>query len=206
MRKETAMRDNRWSIIIVTVLVLLTPIIKATGADLTPLADCSAKVFNEINRTKSWSGKPPEGCPAKVTVSKTVNGAQVTAWFTDVDGAEWVMTALTVLMGYRELADATALVKGNKEILLRVQKLGDCLDSIVKRNDPAECRYKSSKEYFSGDKMGVERHWEIWLDDDRRKSVINYIIGDTEQIPYPPVDLGPAESLPPGTDLHLLIR
>jgi hypothetical protein len=204
------MKDTEWPTIYISLILfictLLLPTSKTAGADLLPLADCSAKVFKEINLTKSWSGKPPEGCQAKIAVSKTSNGAQVTAWFTDVSKAEWVMTSLTVTMGYQELANSTEVAKGNKEIIARAQKLGDCLDSIVMRNDPAECRYRSSKEYYASGKIGTERHWEIWLDDDGRKSTVNYIIGDTEQIPYPPADLGPTESLPPGTDLHLLIR
>ncbi|GAM11626.1 hypothetical protein OR1_03942 [Geobacter sp. OR-1] len=169
------------------------------------LADCSVKVFSEISNTKSWSGKPPEGCHANVSVAKKVDGAQVITWITDRNEADWVMTSLTVQMEYSELATPMALAKGNKDVMSRARRLGNCLDSIVNNNDPSECRYKASKEYYASEKIGTERHWEIWLDNGR-KSIVDYIIGDTANIPYPPSDLNQGESLPPGTELHLHIR
>jgi len=159
-----------------------------------------------MNKTGTWTGKNPEGCHAKTMVTDSSNGILVTAWIMDREETEWVMTSLTVMMGYSEVSSPKALASGGKEIMERAERLGKCLIPVVKQNNPMDCRYSSYKEYSAGEEMGIERHWKIWLDDDGRKSVLNYIIGNTETLPFPDADLNPVNSLPPGTDLHLHFR
>jgi hypothetical protein len=190
-------------------MVLLLMLLHAgqtSAADLSSLASCATKVFSEINQSHAWSGKAPAGCVARVTVEKWVDGAQVTTWITEQREERWVRTSFAVLMGYTEIADTKVLKKVNNEILSRARHLGRCLDSLIKVNDPQDCRYKATKDYYVGEKTGTEERWLIWLDDDGRRSVVEYLFGDTVATPSPPADLYTGELLPPGTDLHILLR
>jgi len=178
----------------------------ADASELASLADCTSSVFNEIHRTKQWSGKAPSDCSAKVSVEKRSDGALVTAWVTDRTAGGWKRTAYVVLMGYSEIADGTALARGNRDVKERAGRLGRCLDSLITVNDPLYCRYKATKEYYAEEKMGTERRWLIWLDDNGRQSAVEYVIGDTTYSPAPPADIFSGEQLPPGTDFHILLR
>jgi hypothetical protein len=196
-----------WKFISSVAVFMLFYSTAALGADLTHLANCSIMVFNEIAKTgTTWSGKQPEGCYAKIKVTYTSDGPQVTAWFTDKADDEWAMTSFTVNMNYSEISNPKALAVGNRDIVSRAQKLGKCLNPIVKHNDPSGCLYTSNKEYSAGEMFGTERNWKIWLDDDLRKTILNYSIGDMETLPSPDAGFNPGESLPPGTELHLLLR
>lgn len=190
----------------VVLLLSLCAVQYADAANLASLADCASSVFNEINRTKQWSGKAPAGCPAKVSVEKRSDGALVTTWVTDRTAGGWKRTAYVVLMGYSEIADGTALAKGNRDVKERAGRMGRCLDSLITVNDPLYCRYKATKEYYAEEKMGTERRWLIWLDDNGRQSAVEYVIGDTAYSPAPPADIFSGEQLPPGTDFHILLE
>lgn len=191
-------------------ILLLLPLLLtsqlASAADLGPLASCATKVFNEINRTRAWSGKAPAGCAARVAVEKWADGAQVTTWISEGGEGGWRRTTYAVLLDYAEIADAKALQRGNRDVLARAGRLGRCLNSLLTENDPLDCRHKATKDYYVGEKMGTERRWLIWLDDGGRQSVVEYLYGDTVLTPTPPADLFSGEPLPPGTDLHILLR
>jgi len=192
----------RYFILLLSLLV--TP--HADASELAPLADCASSVFNEINRTKAWSGKAPSGCAAKVSVEKRTDGALVTTWVTERTAGGWMRTAYVVLMGYAEIADGKVLARANRDVKERAARLGRCLDSLMTVNDPLYCRYKATKEYYAEEKMGTERHWLIWLDDNGRQSAVEFVIGDTTPSPAPPADIFNGEQLPPGTDFHILLQ
>ncbi len=191
-------------------MMLLLTILQAGqptfGADLVPLASCATKVFDEISSTRAWSGKSPVGCSTHVAVEKWADGAQVTTWITEGNEGGWVRLSYATKMGYTEIADAKALHQGNKDLQSRAKRLERCLNSLLTANDPLDCRYKASKEYDVGEKMGTMRRWLVWLDDGGRQGVVEYLSGDTVATPTPPADLFSGEPLPPGTDLHILLR
>lgn len=178
----------------------------ASAVDLGPLAACATGVFSEINKSHAWSGRAPADCPARVTVDKYPDGALVTAWLRSGPPGAEMRTSYSVLMGYREIADAKALASANRDVLARGRRLERCLNSLVTINDPLECRYKATKEYSVGETTGTERRWLVWLDDGGRQSLVEYRYGDTITEPDPPADLYSGERLPPGTDLHILLR
>lgn len=178
----------------------------AFAVDLGPLSSCATKVFKEINITRAWSGKAPVGCATHVAVEKWTDGAQVTTWITEGKEGGWVRTSYATIMGYAEIADAKTLQQSNKEVLARARRLERCLNSLLTENDPLDCRYKATKEYEAGERMGTMRRWLIWLDDGGRQSVVEYLYGDTVATPTLPADLFSGEPLPPGTDLHILLR
>lgn len=186
-------------------LVLLTGQ-AASAAELGSLTTCSTKVFKEINSTHAWSGKSPPGCAANVAVEKWTDGVQVTSWNTATVTGGWIRTTFAVLMRYAEIADAKTLQKASKDILTRSRKLERCLNSLITVNDPLDCRYKATKEYYAGEKMGIERRWLVWLDDEGRKSMVEYVYGDTVVTPTPPADFFTGQPLPPGTELHILLK
>jgi hypothetical protein len=109
-------------------------------------------------------------------------------------------------MSYREIANAQELRKANSDLLARAGRLESCLNSLLTKNDPLDCRSKSTKEYFAGEKIGTERRWLVWLDDKGRRSMVEYLSGDTTITPSPSPDISPGQSLPPGTDFHILLR
>jgi hypothetical protein len=178
----------------------------ALAVELGTLVSCATSVFNEIHRTHAWSGKAPADCPARVMVDKYTDGAVVTVWSWSGPPGAAVRTTYSVLMRYPELADAKALVTANRDVKARGRRLERCLNSLITVNDPLDCRYKATKEYSVGETTGTERRWLIWPDDEGRQSLVEYLISDTVATPDPPVDLYSGEQLPPGTDLHLLLR
>ena len=178
----------------------------ASAVDLGQLASCATSIFSEIHRTRAWSGKAPADCPARVRADKYSDGVLVTAWSRSGSPGAEVRTAFSVLMTYPEIAASKALAKANRDILVRGRHLERCLNSLITVNDPLDCRYKATKEYSVGETTGTERRWLVWIDDKGRQSLVEYLSGDTVFTPDPPVDLYSGEPLPPGIDLHLLLR
>ncbi len=190
--------------LIIPVLLLAT--FPAAAADMTGLAECTTKVFTEINRTQKWSGKAPTGCPARVAVEKRSGGIFVIAWGVRPTDGGWVRTAFSAGMGYAEVADKKELARANRDIMARAGRIGRCLDSIMSVNDPLECRDQATRSYLAGEETGTEDKRLIWLDDNGRHTVAEYSYGTTTATPTPPADLFGGQSLPPGMiiDLHLL--
>lgn len=187
------------------ILALLSISFPASAADITSLAGCATRVFDEINHTHKWSGKTPAGCSAEVAVEQHPDGVFVTIWAIENAGNGWVRTAFSAAMGYDEIARKKELAKANRDIMARAGRLGRCLNSIIKVNDPLECRDHATKSYLVGEETGTENKRLIWLDDNGRYAVAEYSFGDTEATPDPPADLFSTPPLPPGTilDLHL---
>ncbi len=178
----------------------------ARALDVKPLADCSVKVFREINRNNSWSGRVPAGCSADVHVEKRVSGIFVTTWLSSSSHDGWERLALSSAMSFAEVARKQKLEKAGRDITDRAVRIGRCLDSIIRVNDPLECRDYATKTYSAGEDLGVEFNRSIWLDDSGRHSVVEYAYGDTERINADPADLFDGPALPPGLDLKLHIR
>ena len=185
--------------------MLLSLALPVFAADIAGLAECTTKVFNEINKTHKWSGKPPAGCSARVRVEKRPAGAFVTAWAFETVAGGWVRTAFSAAMDYPEIAGKKALATAISDIMTRARHLGRCLESINTVNDPLDCRYHANKSYLVGEETGTEMERLVWLDDQGRHTVVEYSFGDTSATPSPPVDLFGGEPLPPGLiiDLHL---
>ena len=186
-----------------TILFVHAVCIPARAVELQPLADCSIKVFREINRSHVWSGKPPKGCAAEVYVEKRPNGIFVTTWNSGSSESGWVRVSLSAAMGFFEVADRKTLEKAGRDISARAARIGRCLDSIIRVNDPLECRDYATKTYSAGEETGVEYKRNVWLDDDGRHSVVEYAYGDTRAAVIPPADLFGGPALPPGTNLNI---
>jgi hypothetical protein len=184
-------------------LALLFIIIPAEAVELRPLADCTVKVFREINRTSAWSGKRPKGCLADIHVEKRPAGIFVTVWNSGTSEQGWVRVSLSSAMGFYEVADRKALAKGSHDITARAARIERCLNSIIEVNDPLECRDYGIKSYLAGEELGVEYKRQIWLDDGGRHSVAEYAYGDTQATVTPPADLFGGSALPPGTKLNI---
>lgn len=195
---------RRLALFLITLCLLAAP--PATAAELGALVSCATSVFSEIHKTHAWSGKAPADCPARVRVDKFTDGALVTAWSWNGPPGAGARTTYTVMMSYPELSAAKALATASRDVKARGRRLERCLNSLLTVNDPLECRYKATKEYSVGETTGTERRWLIWLDDEGRQSLVEYLVSDTIPTPDPPVDLYSGERLPPGTDLHLLLR
>ena len=178
----------------------------AFAVDLGQLASCTTAVFSEIHHTRAWSGKVPSECPAGVRVDKYTDGVLVTAWARSGSPGGEVLTAFSVLMTYPEIAASKALASATRDVAARSRHLEQCLNSILTVNDPLDCRYKATKEYSVGETTGTERRWLVWLDDAGRQGLVEHLAGDIVLTPDPPVDLYQGEPLPPGIDLHLLLR
>jgi hypothetical protein len=178
---------------------------QALAADVSLLAGCTNKVFDEINRTRKWSGKAPAACPATIVVEKRTDGVLVTAWATRSAEGGWVRTAFSGAMGYGEIARKKELAKAGRDIMARAKRLERCLESINTANDPLECRDRATKSYSAGEESGVENDRIVWLDDDGRHTVVEYAFGNTDATPSSPADLFNGQQLPPGTiiDLHM---
>ena len=176
----------------------------APAADITMLAGCVNKVFNEIHQNHKWSGKAPAACPATIVVEKREDGVLVTTWATRSVEGGWVRTAFTGAMGYDELARKKGLAAAGRDILARARRLDRCLDSINTVNDPLECRDRATRSYDAGEESGVEDDRIVWLDDNGRHTVAGYAYGNTASTPSPPADLFNGQELPPGMiiDLH----
>lgn len=188
--------------------VLMLASFPASAADMIGLAECTTKVFTEINRTQKWSGKAPSGCKARVAVEKRPSGIFVIAWGVQPTDGGWVRAAFSAGMGYAEVAVKNELVRANHDILNRAERIERCLNSIITVNDPLECRDRATKSYLAGEETGTENNRLIWLDDNGRHTVAEYSYGTTTATPAPPADLLSDQSLPPGMtiDLHLLRR
>jgi hypothetical protein len=189
-------------------LLALVPVFlsaQAPAADISLLAGCTNKVFDEINRTHKWSGKAPAACPATIVVEKRTDGVLVTAWATRSAEGGWVRTAFSGAMGYGEIASKKELARAGRDIMARARRLERCLDSINTVNDPLECRDRATKSYAAGEESGVENDRIVWLDDDGRHTVVEYAFGNTTSTPSPPAELFNGQQQPPGMiiDLHL---
>jgi len=98
------------------------------------------------------------------------------------------------------------LEKAGRDITTRAARIGLCLDSIIRVNDPFECRDHATKTYSAGEDLGVEYNRSIWLEDSGRHSVVEHAYGDTEKVIAEPADLFDGPALPTGLDLKLHIR
>lgn len=192
-------------IITLIIPVLLFTTQPAFAADITDLADCATKVFNEINHTQKWSGKAPAGCSARVRVERHPTGLFVIVWDTETTDGGWVRTAFSAGMGYGELVEKKELSRARKDIMARAARIGRCLESIITVNDPLECRDRATKSYIAGEETGIENKRLIWLDDDGRHTVAEYSFGNTTATPSPPADLFDGQPLPPGMFIDLLL-
>jgi hypothetical protein len=107
-------------------------------------------------------------------------------------------------MGFYEVANQKALKRAARDITSRTMRIERCLDSIIRVNDPLECRDYATKTYAVGEESGVEHTRSIWLNDNGRHSVVEYAYGDTSGTTVSqPADLFGGPALPPGTDLHI---
>lgn len=185
--------------------IIVTVSVPVVAVDLTPLVDCSLKVFRVINRTKQWSGKVPEGCSAEIYVEKRGDGIFVTAWNKSASEQGWVRVSLSSALGYYEVADKKTLEKAGRDVRARAARIERCLDSIIRVNDPLECRDHATKTYSAGGEIGVENKRSIWLDDNGRHIVVEYAYGDARGAVTPSVDLFSGPALPPGTNLNINI-
>jgi hypothetical protein len=198
---EVPMRHLFW----LAAIFVLTTSIPAGAVELRPLADCSIKVFREINRGKAWSGKRPEGCAFDIHVEKRPAGIFVTTWNKESSEHGWMRVSFSAAMGFSEVADRKTLERAGHDITARAVRLERCLDSIVRVNDPLECRDHATKTYAADDRIGVEHKRSIWLDDNGRHSVAEYAYGDSHAAVNPPADLFSGQALPPGMNLNILL-
>jgi hypothetical protein len=172
--------------------------IQAQALELQPLATCTVKVFKEINRTRAWSGKRPEGCLADIYVEKRANGIFVTAWYRGTSEQGWTRVSLATAMGFFEVADNKSLEKAALDLTARSTRIERCLNSIIQINDPLECRDSATKTYSAGDETGIEYKRLVWLDDDGRHVVAEHAYGSTRTTNSPPADLFRGPALPSG--------
>lgn len=187
-----------------TLLIVFTSGVPAQAVELTPLVDCSLKVYRVINKSRQWIGKAPDGCQAELYVEKRAEGIFVTAWNRGNSQQEWVRLSFSSAMGFFEIADTQALEKAERDITARAARIGRCLDSIIRVNDPLECRDYATKTYSAGDEIGIEYKRTVWLDDNGRHSVAGYDYGDAHAtVVGPPADLFGGPALPPGTNLNI---
>lgn len=168
------------------------------ASEVTVLAACNVKIFEEINRTREWSGEPPAGCPATVALEKRQEGIFVTSWKTEKVEGGWISTAFSTAVGYGEIADRKDLATANRDIMSRAKRLDKCLDSILSANDPLECRQMAVKSYEAGDAIGEENRRTIWLDDNGRHAVVEFSHGNSEMEKTEPADLLETPPLPDG--------
>jgi hypothetical protein len=183
---------------IFTIVISLLSATLSYAFDVTALATCNVKIFEEINRTREWSGKPPAGCPATVALEKRQGGIFITSWKTQGVEGGWISTAFSSAVGYGEIATKKDLEAANHDIMSRAGRLGRCLDSIISANDPLECRQRGIKSYLAGESMGEENRKTIWLDDNGRHTVVEFSYGNSEMEPTEPADLLKTPPLPAG--------
>ncbi len=193
-------------LICLTICIAFSMCLSAQAVELQPLAGCAIKVFRGINRSHVWSGKVPVGCSNDIYVEKRPSGIFVTSWVSSSSESGWERLALSVAMGYHEVANRKSLQQAEGDISARTARIGRCLDSILRVNDPLECRDHATKTYSAGDVMGIEYNRSIWLDDNGRHVVVEYAYGDTRPATSPePADLFGGPPLPPGTNLDVHI-
>ena len=190
--------------IMLSIVALLFSCQTVFAQDVAGLAECVTKVFKEVGRGGRWSGKPPAGCKARVSLEKRPAGLFVTAWIIENAEGGWVRTALSGAMSYGEIASKKELARASRDIVARAGRLERCLVSINNVNDPLECRDRAVRSYLAGEETGIENRRLVWLDDDGRHTVVEYAFGNTSSTPSPPVDLFKSDLLPPGIilDLH----
>ena len=174
----------------------------AADVDIKPLADCTVKVFNEISKSRVWSGKTPDGCKGRIYVEKRANGIFVTAWNSSSQEG-WDRLSFSAAAGYFELADRKSLKSVERDISSRAGRMERCMNSILRVNDPLECRDTGKKTYLAGERAGVELLRQVWLDDNGRHSIIEYAYGDSKDVVAPPADLFLGPEMPPGTKLNI---
>ncbi|MBC7964127.1 MAG: hypothetical protein H7Y05_14430 [Steroidobacteraceae bacterium] len=186
-----------------TTLFVLTICIPAQAVEVRPLADCTIKVFRDINRSRAWSGKAPVGCPAGIHVEQRASGIFVTTWNSGNSERGWVRLSFSAALGFSEIADGQSLKKAGHDITTRAARIERCLNSIIRVNDPLECRDHATKSYLVGEETGVEYVRQVWLDDSGRHSVVEYAYGDSSAAVSPPLELFSGAALPPGTKLNI---
>lgn len=189
-----------------SMLFVLASSIPARAQEIRPLADCALKVFSGISRNHAWTGKKPDGCLAEVHVDKRAEGVFVTVWNSGASADGWSRLSLSVAMGFFEVADRKSHKEAGRDILDRSARIGSCLDSILRVNDPLECRDYATKTYSAGEELGIEHKRSIWLDDGGRHVVVEYAHGDTRASVTAPADLFGGQLLPPGAELNLHFR
>lgn len=195
----------RYSVLLLIAALQLVGSI-AYGQEITRLADCATKVFKEINRTGTWSGKPPASCPVQTAVEKRSGGIFVTTWAVEEVEGGWVRTGFTGAMDYGEVARGKALRQAGRDIAARARHLERCLNSIITVNDPLDCRDYATKSYLVDEESGTETKRLVWLNDNGRHTVVEYAFGTTSATPAPPVDLFSGQQLPPGTIIDLRVK
>ncbi|MDD2540187.1 MAG: hypothetical protein PHH28_03990 [Desulfuromonadaceae bacterium] len=178
----------------------------AHALDIQGLANCTVKVFKEINRIDAWSGKAPEQCPANIYVEKRPTGIFVTTWVSTNSEKGWVRTSFSAAMGFTEIAGKDSLKKASSDITARAARIERCLNSIITVNNPLECRDYAVKSYLAGEDTGTENERLVWLDDNGRHTVGEYSYGDTTSTPSPPADLFSTQELPVGVKLDIHMR
>lgn len=186
-----------------TTFALFFSCLPVQALEIRPLADCAIKVFRTINRNQAWSGKPPDGCMAGIHVEKRPEGVFVTTWNSGRSEAGWVRLSLSSAMGFYEIADRKLLKEAASDISARAARIERCLDSIIRVNDPLECRDHATKTYSAGEEFGVEYKRNVWLDDNGRHSVVEHAYGNTRVAVGPPADLFDGPAWPPGTELKI---
>ena len=199
--EESHMRYLFW---LTTFYVLIT-CNPARALELLPLADCAVKVFNDIRRDRAWSGKSPDGCRGGIYVEQRASGIFVTAWNGGHSEQGWDRLSFSAAMGFSEIASGKLLKKAGRDIIARAVRIERCLNSIIRVNDPLECRDHAAKSYLAGEEMGVEFVRQIWLDDNGRHSVVEYAYGDRNTVVSPPADLFSGPALSPGVKLNIHI-
>jgi hypothetical protein len=184
--------------LIFTIVVSLLSVSLSHASEVTDLAACNVKIFEEISKTRKWSGKPPAGCPDTIALEKRRDGIFVTSWKAQRVEGGWVSTAFSSAAGFGELASKKDLAAANGDIMSRSGHLGRCLDSILSANDPLDCRQKAVKSYLAGEAMGEENRRTIWLNDNGRHTVVEFAYGNSGAEPTEPADLLETPPLPPG--------
>lgn len=170
------------------------------------LAGCATKVFNDIKRSGSWSGKAPAGCPPGARVERRPGGIFVTVWSVEETEGWWIRTSFNAAMNEGEIARPRELARAGRDIKERAARLERCLTSIITLNDPLDCRDRATRSYLVDEESGVETRRLVWLDDDGRHAVVEYGFGSSSATPTPPVDLFSGYCLPPGVTIDLNVR
>jgi hypothetical protein len=175
----------------------------ARAVEIRPLADCTVKVFRDIGRNRAWTGKTPEGCMGGINVEQRLTGVFVTVWNSENSEQGWVRLSFSAAVGFSELNSRKLLKKAGRDITARAARIERCLNSIIRVNDPLECRDHATKSYLAGEEIGIEYERLIWLDDNGRHSVVEYAHGDSRAAVSPPADLFNGPALPPGTKVNI---
>ena len=173
--------------------------------ELADLEECNINVFQEIAKTRAWSGRTKGCTKGKVLVEKRESGAFVTSWKLIKSGGSWEKLALSTAVGYQELGDKNLLKKAVMDLKNRTLHLKKCLDSIVERNDPGDCHDSAKKVYSVGERSGVDMERTIWLDDGGRHVVLGFSYGNSARSDTVPADLEKSLGIPAGVkiDLHI---